>query len=87
MSRQWQLQKAMEDKSKIVIQEIRFRNKLEFWCVFKGIENKSKKIRYVYAEELAERMKNLGREDLAAKCYQFIKNVYSDDQTTFISRI
>ena len=55
-------------------------HKLEFWCVFKGIENKSKKIRYVYAEELAERMKNLGREDLAAKCHQFLRNVFDEGQ-------
>lgn len=39
-------------------------------------------LKYVYAEELAKRMKKLGRKDLAAKCYQFIKNVYSEEQNT-----
>lgn len=63
------------------------KHRIEFWLVFKGIETKSKRVKYIYAEELAKKMKDLGREDLAAKCYQFIKNVYSDDQTTFISRI
>ncbi|MBS3155113.1 hypothetical protein J4404_01300 [Candidatus Woesearchaeota archaeon] len=63
------------------------KHRIEFWLVFKGIETKSKRVKYIYAEELAKKMKGLGEEDLAAKCYQFIKNVYSDDQTTFISRI
>lgn len=58
--------------------------KLEFWCVFKGIENKSGKVRYVYAEELAERMKNLRREDLAAKCYQFLMNVFDEEQKVLV---
>ncbi len=56
-------------------------NKLEFWCIFKGLETKRKNVRYVYAEELAQRMKDSGKADLAAKCHQFIRNVYSDEQT------
>jgi len=56
-------------------------HKLEFWCIFRGMENRSKKVKYIYAEELAKIMKKLGRKDLSAKCYQFIKNVYSDEQT------
>jgi len=56
-------------------------HKLEFWCIFKGMENRSKKVKYIYADELAKMMKNLGRNDLSAKCYQFINNIYSDEQT------
>jgi len=56
-------------------------HKLEFWCIFKGIENKSAKVGYVYAEELARKMKHSGRDDLAAKCHQFLRNVYCDEQT------
>ncbi|MBI2107413.1 hypothetical protein HYT57_05505 [Candidatus Woesearchaeota archaeon] len=56
--------------------------KLEFWCIFKGMENRSKKVRYVYAEELAKMMKDIGRNDLSSKCYQFIKNIYSEEQTS-----
>ncbi len=56
-------------------------HRLEFWCIFKGMENRSKKVKYVYAENLARKMRGLGRRDLSAKCYQFIRNVYSDDQT------
>ena len=53
---------------------------LEFWLIFKGIETKNKKVKYVYAEELAKRMKQSGREDFAAKCYQFIRNVFDEEQ-------
>lgn len=58
------------------------KHKLEFWLIFKGIETKRKNVKYIYAEELANRMNRLGRKDLAAKCYQFVKNVYSDGQKT-----
>ncbi|MBI2651925.1 hypothetical protein HYX00_00545 [Candidatus Woesearchaeota archaeon] len=54
--------------------------KLEFWCIFKGIETKHEQVKYVYAEELAKRMKLLGRQDLAAKCYQFVRNVFDEGQ-------
>jgi len=54
--------------------------RLEFWLIFKGLETKNKKVKYVYAEELAERMKQSGREDLVAKCYQFIRNVFDEEQ-------
>jgi len=57
-------------------------HKIEFWCIFKGIENRSKKVKYIYAEELANKMIKLNRKDLGDKCYQFIKNVYSEEQTT-----
>tara|TARA_Y100000034_G_C6889035_1_gene408696 strand:- start:202 stop:1137 length:936 start_codon:yes stop_codon:yes gene_type:complete len=56
--------------------------KIEFWCIFKGMENRSKKVRYIYAEELAKKMRKIGRKDLGAKCHQFIKNIYSEEQTT-----
>ena len=56
-------------------------HELEFWCIFKGMENRSKKVKYIYADELARKMKNLGRYDLSSKCYQFIKNVYSEDHS------
>jgi hypothetical protein len=56
-------------------------HKLEFWCIFKGMENRSKKVKYVYAKELAEKMEKYERGDLSAKCYQFIKNIYSEEQT------
>ena len=56
-------------------------HRLEFWLIFKGIETKRKKVKYVYAEELAKKMINLGRKYLAIKCCQFIKNVYSEEQT------
>lgn len=55
--------------------------KLEFWCIFRGIENKSKKITYVYAEDLAKKMKKLGRNDLAIRCHQFLRNVFDESQT------
>jgi len=58
--------------------------KLEFWLIFKGIETKRKRVKYVYAEELAKRMKRLGRKDLAAKCYQFLNNVYSEGQKVLV---
>tara|TARA_Y100000310_G_scaffold337627_1_gene425203 strand:- start:1517 stop:2824 length:1308 start_codon:yes stop_codon:yes gene_type:complete len=54
---------------------------LEFWLIFKGIETKSVKVDYVYAKELADIMKKFGREDLAAKCYQFVKNVFDEGQS------
>jgi len=57
-------------------------HKLEFWCVFRGIENKSKNVKYVYAEDLAKKLKVLGREDLANKCYQFLRNVFDEKQKT-----
>ena len=57
-------------------------HRLEFWCIFKGIETKNDEVKYIYAEELAKRMKILGREDLAAKCYQFIRNVFDEGQKT-----
>jgi hypothetical protein len=53
---------------------------LEFWLIFKGLETKRKRVRYIYAEDLAKKMKILGRDDLAAKCYQFVKNVFNDGQ-------
>ena len=56
------------------------KHRLEFWLIFKGIETKRKNVKYVYAEELAKNMNRLGKRDLAAKCYQFIKNIYSDGQ-------
>ena len=59
-------------------------HRLEFWCIFKGIETKNDKVKYIYAEELAKRMKTLGREDFAAKCYQFIKNVFDEGQKVLI---
>ena len=59
-------------------------HKLEFWCVFKGMENKSEKVGYVYAKELARIMKNLGREDLAAKCHQFLRNVFNEEQRVLV---
>ncbi len=55
-------------------------HKLEFWCIFKGLENRSKKVGYVYAGELAKRMKKLGREDLAARCHQFLRNIFDEEQ-------
>ena len=58
--------------------------RLEFWCIFKGIETKNDKVKYIYAEELAKRMKTLGREDLSAKCYQFIKNVFDEEQKVLV---
>jgi len=60
-------------------------NRLEFWLIFKGIETKRKKVEYVYAEELAKKMVKLGKDDLAVKCHQFIKNVYSEEQTSLKS--
>ena len=57
-------------------------NKLEFWCIFKGMENRSKKVKYRYAKDLAKEMNRLGRKDLGSKCYQFIKNIYSEEQAT-----
>lgn len=54
--------------------------KLEFWLIFRGIETKNKEVKYVYAEELAQKMKRVGEEDLAAKCYQFIKNIFDESQ-------
>ena len=62
-------------------------HKLEFWCIFKGLETKSKKVRYVYAEELAEKMKRLGREHLAAKCHQFLRNVFDEEQEVLSKNI
>lgn len=59
-------------------------HKLEFWLIFKGLETKNKKVKYVYAEELAERMKQSGREDLAVKCYQFIRNVFDEEQRVLV---
>ena len=59
-------------------------NKLEFWCIFKGIETKNDKVKYIYAEELAKRMKALGRDDLAVKCYQFIRNVFDEGQKVLV---
>jgi len=59
-------------------------NKLEFWLIFKGLETKNKKIKYVYAEELAKRMKQSGREDLDIKCYQFISNVFDEEQRVLV---
>lgn len=59
-------------------------HKLEFWLIFKGLETKSKKVKYIYAEELAGRMKQLGREDLAVKCYQFIRNVFDEGQKVLV---
>ena len=55
-------------------------HKLEFWCIFKGLETKNKKVNYRYAEELAERMMWLGRYDLAAKCHQFLRNIFDKEQ-------
>ena len=55
-------------------------HKLEFWCIFKGIENKSNKVNYVYAEELGKRMGKIGRKDLAIKCHQFVRNVFDKTQ-------
>lgn len=55
-------------------------HRLEFWCIFRGIETKNDKVKYVYAKDLAKRMKTLGRQDLAAKCHQFIRNVFSEEQ-------
>lgn len=55
-------------------------HRLEFWLIFKGIETKRKKVKYVYAEELAEKMKKSGRGDLSAKCHQFIRNVFDEGQ-------
>ncbi|MDP7244229.1 MAG: hypothetical protein QF568_02715 [Flavobacteriales bacterium] len=52
--------------------------------LFKGIENKSEKVRYVYADGLAERMKFLGREDLAVKCHQFLRNVFNEEQRVLV---
>ena len=54
---------------------------LEFWCIFKGMENRSKKVKYMYAQELAKEMEKIGRNDLSSKCYQFINNIYSEEQT------
>ena len=59
-------------------------HKLEFWCIFKGIENKSEKVEYVYAGELASVMKLLGREDLAAKCHQFLRNIFNEEQKVLV---
>ena len=58
---------------------------LEFWLIFKGIETKRKRVKYIYAEELAKKMKILGRDDLATKCYQFVKNVFDDSQKSMDS--
>lgn len=55
--------------------------RLEFWCIFKGIETTNEKVKYVYVEGLAKTMKALGRQDLAAKCHQFIRNVFDEEQT------
>ena len=53
---------------------------LEFWLIFKGLETKRKRVKYIYAEDLAKKMEILGRDDLAAKCYQFVRNVFDDEQ-------
>lgn len=55
-------------------------HKVEFWLIFKGLETKNEKVKYIYAEELAERMKDFGREDLAIKCNQFLRNVFDEGQ-------
>ena len=55
-------------------------HRIEFWCIFKGIEVRNDKVKYVYAQELAKRMRFLGRDDLTAKCYQFIRNVFDEEQ-------
>lgn len=59
-------------------------NRLEIWSIFKGIETKSDKVEYRYAEDLAKRMKTIGRQDLAVKCYQFVRNVFDEGQRTLI---
>lgn len=61
-------------------------NKLvEFWCIHKGIENKSNpNVTYYYAEELAGLMKQIGRQDLANKCYLFKNNAYSEEQQELV---
>ena len=52
---------------------------LEFWCIWKAIENTlNSNVKYFYAEELAGIMKLLGRTDLAKKCYLFKQNVIPD---------
>ena len=56
------------------------KHKLEFWLIFKGMETKRKNVEYIYSTQLAEKMKQFGRRDLANKCYQFIKNIHSDLQ-------
>ena len=61
--------------------------KLEFWLIFKGIETKRKNVKYVYAKELAKLMEKIERKDLAIKCHQFIKNVFSEDQSMLSPKI
>ena len=51
-----------------------------------SIETRRKNVGYIYAEELADMMSELGREDLASKCHQFINNVFSEDQTTLSTK-
>ncbi|MBU0963015.1 MAG: hypothetical protein KKD48_03880, partial [Nanoarchaeota archaeon] len=55
---------------------------LEFWCIFKGIETKHPKVKYIYANELAMRMDKIGRKDLAIKCCQFLTG--SEDQKLLV---
>ncbi len=53
--------------------------KLEFWCIWPGIENISNpRVKYYYAEELAGIMKVLDRMDLAKKCYLFKNRIIPD---------
>ncbi len=59
--------------------------KLEFWCIFKGIETKNNNVEYVYSEELARSMKLIGRGDLAIKCHQFKNNVFDETQTILVA--
>ena len=59
-------------------------HRLEFWCIFKGIETKHDMVSYIYAKDLAKKMKSLGRQDLAVKCQQFIRNVFNEEQRTLV---
>ncbi len=45
---------------------------LEFWCISKGVEVKSEKVRYVYAEELIRIMRLAKRYDLVNECRNFL---------------
>jgi len=54
---------------------------LEFWCIWKVLENNKKNVRYFYADELAGIMKLINRDDLAEKCYLFKQNSFSVNQT------
>lgn len=54
---------------------LRINNRFRKWTK----EDIIKWLKYKY-EELAKRMRELGKRDLSAKCYQFVKNVFDEEQ-------